>query len=35
MRTVAAGIENDDGSDGVPIPGPFTAPRAVRFTPSR
>lgn len=33
--TVAAGIENQDGSAGVAVPGPFGAPRAVRFTPSR
>lgn len=33
--TATAGIENDDGSDGVVIPGPFTAPRVVRLTPSR
>jgi len=34
-RGAAAGIENDDGSDGVTIAMPFTAPRVVRFTPSR
>jgi hypothetical protein len=34
LRSFNAGIEDDEGSAAVPIPGPFTAPRAVRFTPS-
>lgn len=34
-QTGGAGIENADGSNGVPIPGPFTGQRAFRFTPSR
>jgi hypothetical protein len=34
-RVPVAGIENDDGSIGVTIPGPFTAGRVVRFTPDR
>jgi hypothetical protein len=33
-RSFTAGIENEDGSLFTPISGPFTAPRALRLTPS-
>jgi hypothetical protein len=34
-QTAGAGIEDATGAVGIAIPGPFTAPRAFRFTPSR
>lgn len=33
--SAGAGIENHDGTQGVTIPTPFTAPQVVRFAPSR